>query len=293
MKKMKKIFFILAPLFLFGCASNFPAPVFEDAEKYSKDCSDVYTVKKGETIFSISLKCGFDYQKLALSNGLKKPYFVKPGDQIRFDILRKNKPKTIEPQNKDGLINTIPFEEGEIIEDNIFMDQEATSQNSEVEFQFGDPIQIDQPKVIREVYSKKSLKKSKKLSDLKTKNKKKWEWPTDGELTSPFSQAADKKGIEILGLEGQEIRSVAKGKVIYVGDDLAGYGKLTIIKHDNNILSVYGHQQSTLVTEGQVVEAAESIGTMGKTGTDEVKLLFEIRKDGESIDPINLLKKIS
>ena len=290
---MKKIFFILAPLFLFGCASQFPAPVIGEAEKYSKECPDVYTVKKGETVFSISLKCGFDYQKIALSNGLKKPYFVKPGDQIRFDILRKNKPKTIEPQNKDGLINTIPFEEGEIIEDNIFMDQEATSQNSEVEFQFGDPIQIDQPKVIREVYSKKSLKKSKKLSDLKTKNKKKWEWPTDGELTSPFSQAADKKGIEILGLEGQEIRSVAKGKVIYVGDDLAGYGKLTIIKHDNNILSVYGHQQSTLVTEGQVVEAAESIGTMGKTGTDEVKLLFEIRKDGESIDPINLLKKIS
>ena len=290
---MKKIFFILATLLLSGCASQFPAPVEGEAIKYSKNCPDVYTVKKGETVFSISLKCGFDYKNLAISNGLKKPYFVKPGDQIRFDLLRKNKPKTIEPQNKDGLINTIPFEEGEIIEDNIFMDQEATSQNSEVEFQFGDPIQIDQPKVIREVYSKKSLKKSKKLSDLKTKNKKKWEWPTDGELTSPFSQAADKKGIEILGLEGQEIRSVAKGKVIYVGDDLAGYGKLTIIKHDNNILSVYGHQQSTLVTEGQVVEAAESIGTMGKTGTDEVKLLFEIRKDGESIDPINLLKKIS
>ena len=290
---MKKIFFILATLLLSGCASQFPAPVEGEAIKHSKNCPDVYTVKKGETVFSISLKCGFDYKNLAISNGLKKPYFVKPGDQIRFDLLRKNKPKTIEPQNKDGLINTIPFEEGEIIEDNIFMDQEATSQNSEVEFQFGDPIQIDQPKVIREVYSKKSLKKSKKLSDLKTKNKKKWEWPTDGELTSPFSQAADKKGIEILGLEGQEIRSVAKGKVIYVGDDLAGYGKLTIIKHDNNILSVYGHQQSTLVTEGQVVEAAESIGTMGKTGTDEVKLLFEIRKDGESIDPINLLKKIS
>ena len=56
------------------------------------------------------------------------------------------------------------------------------------------------------------------------------------------------------------------------------------------ILSVYGHQQATLVTEGQVVEAGESIGTMGSTGTDEVKLLFEIRKDGESIDPVNVLK---
>jgi len=290
MDKMKKIFFLLVSIFLSGCASQFPAPVLGEVEKYSKECPDVYTVKKGETVFSISLKCGFDYKKLALSNGLKKPYFVKPGDQIRFDLLRKNKSKSTELQNKDNLANTIPFEEDEIIEDNIFTSKEITSQDLEVEFQFGDPIQINEPKVIREVYSKKSIKKSKKLSDLKAKNKKKWEWPTDGELTSPFNQAAEKKGIEILGLQGQEIRSAAKGKVIYVGEDLAGYGKLTIIKHDNNILSVYGHQQATLVTEGQVVEAGESIGTMGSTGTDEVKLLFEIRKDGESIDPVNVLK---
>ena len=289
---MKKIFIILLLLFLSGCASQFPAPVQEEAKKINKDCPDVYTVKKGETIFSISLKCGFDYQKLALSNGLKHPYFVKIGDQIRFDLLRKNKPKLLEPENKESLTNTIPFEEGEIIEDNI-TSEEITSQDTQVEFQFGDPIQIDQPKVIREVYSKKSIKKSKKLSALKTKNQKNWEWPTDGKLTSTFNQAADKKGIEILGLEGQEIRSTAKGKVIYVGEDLAGYGKLTIIKHDNNVLSVYGHQLATLVTEGQSVQAGQSIGTMGKTGADKVKLLFEIRKDGESIDPLNFLKNIS
>ena len=279
-------------ILLSGCASQFPAPVQEKEKKYTKDCPDVYTVKKGETIFSISLKCGFDYQKLALSNGLKKPYFVKIGDQIRFDLLRKNKPKPSESQNEDSLTNTIPFEESEIIEDNI-ISEEIMSEDSQVEFNFGDPIKIDQPKVIHEVYSKKSIKKTNNLSILKAKNQKNWEWPTDGEVTSTFNQAADKKGIEILGLEGQEIRSAAKGKVIYVGEDLAGYGKLTIIKHDKNILSVYGHQQATLVTEGQSVQAGQSIGTMGKTGAEEVKLLFEIRKDGESIDPLNFLKNIS
>ena len=289
---MKKILLILLSLFLSGCASQFPAPVEGVKEKYSKKCPDVYTVKKGETIFSISLKCGFDYQKVALSNGLKKPYFVKPGDQIRFDLLRKSKSNTHDLKNKDNTTNTIPYNEDEIIEDNIFTSEEITTQDLEVEFQFGDPIQIDQPKVIREVYSKKSIKKSIKLSELKAKNQKKWEWPTNGELTSPFSEAADKKGIEILGLEGQEIRSTLNGKVIYVGEDLAGYGKLTIIKHENDILSVYGHQQSILVTEGQAVQAGETIGTMGATGTDIVKLLFEIRKDGKSIDPMNFLKEI-
>ena len=290
---MNKIFFVLVSFLLFGCASQFPAPVDGERKKISKKCPDVYTVKKGETIFSISLKCGFNYKKLALSNGLKKPYFVKPGDQIRFDLLRKNKSKVSEDQNKENQTNTIPFEEDEIIEDNIFINDEISQQDSGVEFQFGDPIQINQPKVIREVYSKKSIKKSKKLSALKAKNQKNWQWPTDGELTSSFNNASDKKGIEILGLEGQEIRSVAKGKVIYVGEDLAGYGKLTIIKHDNNVLSVYGHQQSILITEGQTVQAGQSIGTMGNTGADEVKLLFEIRKDGESIDPVKFLKKLS
>lgn len=290
---MNKIFIILVSIFLFGCASQFPAQVDGERKEVIKKCPDVYIVKKGETIFSISLKCGFDYQKLALSNGLKKPYFVKPGDQIRFDILRKDKSKTSENQNEETKTKTIPFEEDEIIEDNTFINEELSQQGSEIEFQFGDPIKINNPKVIREIYSKKSIKKSKKLSALKAKNQKNWQWPTDGELTSSFNSGADKKGIEILGLEGQEIRSVAKGKVIYVGEDLAGYGKLSIIKHDDNVLSVYGHQQTILIIEGQNVQAGQSIGTMGRTGADEVKLLFEIRKNGESIDPVKFLKKIS
>tara|TARA_B100000768_G_C11243209_1_gene360563 strand:+ start:327 stop:1208 length:882 start_codon:yes stop_codon:yes gene_type:complete len=293
---MHKILFIFISLFLASCASKFPAPV--DGEKpknkaASRECPDVYKVKKGETIFSIALKCGFDYKRLALSNGLKKPYFVKPGDQIRFDIYRKSKVKSSDDQNEQSSTNTIPFEEDTIIEDNIFSSEEIDEQDLSVDFQFGEPIQIDQPKVIHEKYSSKSIKKSKKLSALKEKNQKNWDWPTDGELTSSFNHAADKKGIEILGLEGQEIRSVTKGKVIYVGEDLAGYGKLTIIKHDKNILSVYGNQQSILVIEGQTVQAGQSIGTMGKSETEEVKLLFEIRKDGESIDPIKFLKKLS
>ena len=81
---MKKILFILVSLILFGCASQFPAPVDGERKKISKECPDVYTVKKGETIFSISLKCGFDYQELALREffpfghfllGLKQKYF--------------------------------------------------------------------------------------------------------------------------------------------------------------------------------------------------------------------------
>lgn len=291
-----KIFFLLILILLSGCASQFPAPVDgekKEIKKTSKECPDIYTVQKDETIFSISLKCGFDHREVASSNGLKKPFFVKPGDRIRFDILRKNKLATTKEESINDQVKTIPFDEDKIIEDNIYTDEQTYQEESDISFQYGDPIQIDQPKVIREKYSKKSIKKSKKLSALKEKNLQNWDWPTDGKVTSFFNQSTDKKGIEILGLEGQEIRSVAKGKVIYVGEDLAGYGKLTIIKHENKLLSVYGHQQSILVTEGQTVQTGQTIGTMGNSGTDETKLLFEIRKEGESVDPINFLKKLS
>ena len=192
---MHKILFIFISLFLVSCASKFPAPVDGEKQKNKaiRECPDVYKVKKGETVFSIALKCGFDYKKLALSNGLKKPYFVKPGDQIRFDIYRKSR---LKPSGEQSSTNTIPFEEDAIIEDNLFSSEEISEEDLSVDFQFGEPIQIDQPKVIHEKYSKKSIKKAKKLSALKEKNQKNWEWPTDGELTSLFNHVADKKGID-------------------------------------------------------------------------------------------------
>ena len=59
---MNKVFFLIVSLFLFGCASQFPAPVDGERKKISKKCSDIDTVKKDATLFSISLKCGFDYK---------------------------------------------------------------------------------------------------------------------------------------------------------------------------------------------------------------------------------------
>ena len=102
-----------------------------------------------------------------------------------------------------------------------------------------------------------------------------------------------KKGISIQGTLGQEIKSIAKGKVIYSGEDLKGYGKLIIVKHDDDILSVYGHNRELFVTEGQSISAGEIISTMGQTEADEVILHFEIRKNGSSVNPMDYFKSNS
>jgi len=276
----KRILFILLwSIFFIGCASKVPAPV--EQKKYRSiinKCSDVYIVKKDETLFSISIKCGFDYKELALANGLKKPYFVKKGDQIRLDILVQDKQKPLKKIETEQ-VGIIPFNEEQIISE------------VKVEFKFGDPVRIESPKVIREIYSEKSIKKANLVIAQKEKTSRAWQWPTDSSPVNEFNPSTVKKGIEFYGVPGQEVRSVAKGKIIYSGEDLEGYGKLIIIKHNNDILSVYGHQKELLVKEGAEVVAGQAIGTMGSSGTNMVKLFFEIRKNGKSVDPIKFLKE--
>ncbi len=286
LRYQRNILLVLISIFIIGCASKIPAPVKDKITKpITKPiiCPDVYTVKEGETLFSISIKCGFNYEKVALANGLEKPYFVKKGDQIRFDILRQKDIQPTQQPHKKIEIETMPFEKGEIIEDSQII----------TEFTFGDPIKISQPKAMREVYSKKSIKRAKQLISKKDKISKEWGWPTNTNPENSFNALSDKKGIEFFGVPGQEIRSIAKGRIIYVGEELKGYGRLIIIKHSNNILSVYGHQQTLLVKEGQNVVAGQTIGTMGSSGTDMVKLHFEIRKNGKAIDPFKFLKKLT
>jgi lipoprotein NlpD len=108
-------------------------------------------------------------------------------------------------------------------------------------------------------------------------------------LENLFNEAQGQKGIDILGSLGQEIKAAGPGKVIYSGEDLKGYGKLVIIKHNNSYLSVYAHNKELLVKEGQVITKGQKIATMGDSGTDKVKLHFEIRKQGQSVDPTNFL----
>lgn len=117
-----------------------------------------------------------------------------------------------------------------------------------------------------------------------------WQWPTRGELARAF--AADepgKKGVAIRGRLGQPILSAAAGRVVYGGSGLAAYGNLVIIKHDDNYLTAYAHNHKLRVQEGDLVTAGQHIADMGKSGTEQVMLHFEIRYQGKPVDPLRYL----
>ncbi len=85
--------------------------------------------------------------------------------------------------------------------------------------------------------------------------------------------------------------SAAAGKVVYAGAGVTGYGSLIIVKHNDTYLSAYGHNERLLVSEGSVVNAGQQIATMGSSGTNSVKLHFELRRQGKPVDPLTLLPK--
>lgn len=113
-----------------------------------------------------------------------------------------------------------------------------------------------------------------------------WRWPAKGNILLPFSSAeGGNKGLDISGSKGAPIYAAGAGRVVYAGNQLRGYGNLILIKHSEDYITAYGHNEKLLVSEGQQVSAGQQIATMGSSGTTSVRLHFQIRYRATAIDP--------
>lgn len=121
---------------------------------------------------------------------------------------------------------------------------------------------------------------------------KHWQWPSKGKLLARFSaKESGIKAIEIAGTRGDPVVAANSGKVVYAGRALRGYGNLIIIKHSDDFLSAYAHNQVIRVKEKDLVKKGQHIADMGDTDADRVKLRFEIRYKGSTVDPERYLPK--
>lgn len=117
-----------------------------------------------------------------------------------------------------------------------------------------------------------------------------WTWPAKGPLIGRFGGAGvTGKGLDIAGKRGDSVRAAAAGVVVYAGSALVGYGRLLIIRHDDNYISAYAHNDRFLVKEGDRVQPGQVIAEMGASGADREKLHFEIRERGTPVDPLRFL----
>lgn len=117
-----------------------------------------------------------------------------------------------------------------------------------------------------------------------------WRWPSSGTVLAKFSGAQGlNKGIDIAGKKGDSVLAAESGTVVYAGSGLRGYGQLIIVKHNEEYLSAYAHNDKLLAVEGDPIKAGQKIAEIGSTGTDRDKLHFEIRLEGKPVDPLRYL----
>ena len=224
--------------------------------------SGFHRVQSGETLFSIAFRYGLDYRELAKSNRIDPPYTIYPKQKIRLNGVQNTASSAT-----NSSTSSIPL---------IVSTPKNTTPKS-------DPVV--------------AIKAPEKLPKSDTKDEKisgSWSWPVDGKVSRGFSNAGvSSKGIDIKAEKGALVKAAADGTVVYAGSGLIGYGNLVIVKHNDVYLSAYAYNERILVKEKQNVRAGDSLAVIGGKGEDRPLLHFEVRRDGQPIDPLDVLPKIN
>jgi murein hydrolase activator len=122
-------------------------------------------------------------------------------------------------------------------------------------------------------------------------------WPAEGVVSSRFGHQASRfgasivrNGIEISLPEGHPVHPVHEGTVAYA-DQFSGYGNLVIVDHGDRTYSLYGHLSSLEVRRGDRVDLGSTVGLAGRNPAGNPSLYFELRVDGQAVDPLQWLKR--
>jgi lipoprotein NlpD len=245
-----------------GCASRDALAPVKDRNQPSSTKVGVHIVAPGETLYSISWRYNLNYRALAKYNKINNLYTIYPGQKLilKEDFSPPVTPSPPPPLSVSSKVNATNTN-SQVVKDN---SQERSKKQSLV---------VDKKPTVQNLTSRSS-----------------WVWPTNGHIAIAFSaQKGLNKGVDITGKLGQPVVAASSGKVVYSGDGLRGYGKLIILKHSASFLSAYAHNKRLSVKEGDVVKQGQKIAEMGRSGTDKVKLHFEIRRDGKPVDPLKYL----
>ena len=228
------------------------SPVFGLPQQRDARFAALYTVNKGDTLYSIAWRYELDYLALARSNSLTPPYVIYPGKKLR-------------------LTTQLPKSQ-----------------------------RVTQSKVTEPRVSKSANKPSNKLSNERGTSKPpppragavEWVWPLSNKPDVEYGKSS--KGMDFSLANGssntEKVRAASAGEVVYAGNGIGGFERLIIIKHARDLLSAYSFDGRMSVSEQQWVKAGEQVADIKNRGRIKRALHFELRKDGEPINPRSVLR---
>jgi len=273
---------LLSACVLAGCANkNRPAPVEDRSPNAAKAPAKMiagvdnvgkpgyYSVKSGDTLIRIGMDNGQSWRDIARWNNIENPNLIETGQVLR-----------VTPPEETGVVVR------PVSSTNVVTSPTPSSAASA-------PATATNPAAVRPPASAASPSNSStpanNLANADSAEETvSFQWPTRGNVLAGFDEVKN-KGIDIAGKAGDPVLAAADGKVVYAGSGLRGYGNLVILKHNNTYLTAYAHNQSLLVKEDQAIKRGQKIAEMGNSDADQVKLHFEIRRQGKPVDPAKYL----
>ncbi|MFN3543819.1 MAG: peptidoglycan DD-metalloendopeptidase family protein [Thiobacillus sp.] len=289
---------------LAGCAASGPAPVVErttarppaapvvapspppTTPQIAASTTGFHTVQRGDTLYAIAFANGLDYREVAIWNQLESPDRILVGQVLRLtppaggrveirplddEPVPKPRPVSQPPEVHEPQAVLLPYSDANWAQVNAPKPAAASPQPPQATAAPPAPAAA---------------------AATPAASADGWMWPAEGTLIARFGTGGS-KGIQIAGERNAPIVAAAPGRVVYSGTGLRGYGRLLIVKHADEYLSAYAHNETILVKEGDTVTAGQRIALMGDSGADRVKLHFEIRRFGKPLDPLNFLPERS
>lgn len=309
-----------------------PPPV--GTARATRENDRIYIVEPGDSLLAIAHEAETDIQHIAAANSLEPPYIIEPGQQLvipggRYhevkagdtgiaiardygapwgEIVRLNdleEPFTLhvgqrlklpvaQPVEQDAAASAGSIEQRAASFD-LNIDDIATDSEPATPVALANSEVSDWRRATAPTPEKQEDQDSAAGAD--TRQSAAFIWPVEGRLLAGYGSLGEGKvndGINIAVPADTPIRAAAAGTVIYSADEMAVFGGLILIKHDDGLMTAYGHVGQLNVIKGQEVMTGDIIALSGNSGlVIEPQLHFEIRKDGKPVDPMVYLSPAS
>jgi len=312
---------VVIVLLLTACGSPYRPPIDElgGTQRFLDD-GRTHRVNAGETLYAVAWMYDLDFVALARHNNLSEPYVLTPGETLRVDLrertFNQSAPATtvarapaatsgvtVNPAGGGSGITRSSLPDSGLqrtpLPDNSSPQQPQALPQPEPEREtlavvippsVPEPIRIPEPATSPPPAPLPTPTPASSPAQAPPTGPISWAWPSQGNIIGRYSEAGvDNKGLKFAGNRGDAVKAAADGQVVYAGSGLLRYGDLIIIKHDDRFLSAYAHNDKILVPEGAMVKRGDTIAELGSSGIDRTMLHFEIRVEGNPVDPASYL----
>ena len=235
----------------------------------------VHRIKPGETLVSIAKRYQVSADDLASANRLGRPYVIYAGELLRVPPGAEVAPVSARAEQhvvrRGESLSVIAERYGvsvsALARRNDLRSPDALRIGQRLDVPAGEPVIRTAAAPAEEGFL----------------------WPVQGKIVTRFGPKPDGEinhGIAIAARKGTPVRAAQTGEVIYAGEAIRGYGRMVLIRHDDDYVTTYAHNQTLLVKVGDAVQRGQVIARVGDTGeVDRAQLHFELRKGRKPLDP--------